>query len=190
METQRLRLPGVAGDWPIPTITRPKVILNNWDKLTGDYVFCCDADMLVEGEVGTEILGELVAVEHPGYVGHHCTTVPYDRNPKSATCIGMGAGERYYAGGFFGGARDSVLDLLFAMEAMIDTDAEHGIVPRWHDESALNAALAQSPPTVVLPPEYCFPDNSAWYEAEVWKQPYERRIVALDKTNEQRGERR
>jgi histo-blood group ABO system transferase len=189
METQKLRLPGIVGPWPMSTITRPKIILNNWEKITGDYVYCCDADMLIAGEVGTEILGELVAVEHPGYVGYHCTTVPYDRNPLSATCIGMGAGERYYAGGFFGGERDAVRDLLFAMESMIDEDAEKGIVPRWHDESALNAALAQSPPTVVLSPEYCYPETSGYYEQEVWKQPYERRIVALDKAASQRGDR-
>jgi histo-blood group ABO system transferase len=180
----------MEGEWPTATITRPKVILNDWNRIKGDYVYCIDADMLIEGEVGEEILGELVAVEHPGYVDHHCTTVPYEREPRSSTCLGMGAGERYYAGGFFGGARDSVCDLLMVMEAMIDEDAARGIIPRWHDESALNAALAQSPPTVVLSPSYCHPANSSWYEAAVWRQPYERKIVALDKTDAQRGERR
>ena len=34
-----------------------------------EYLFLIDADMLFEGDVGEEILGELVATLHPGYVG-------------------------------------------------------------------------------------------------------------------------
>lgn len=185
---QPLVLPGIPGPWPTATITRPKVILDNWNLVEGDHVYCIDADMRFDSHVGDEILGELVATQHPGYVGHDPNTLPYERDAHSACCIPIGSGERYYAGGFYGGSWGAVFDLLSSMEAMISLDLERVGSIRWNDESALNACLFEEPPTLILPPAYCCPDNDAHYRSW-WPEQYERKIVALDKTPEQRGER-
>lgn len=185
---QYLILPGVEGPWPTATITRPQVMLEHWHRVEGDYVFCIDADMRIERLVGGEVLGELVATEHPGYVGRHCTTVPYERNEISKCFVPMGQGDRYFAGGFYGGERDAVLDLIDAMSWRIETDLERIGRIRWNDESALNASLLETPPTVTLSPAYCHPDRDESYR-EWWPEDYPRVIVALDKDNETRGDR-
>ena len=74
------------------------------------------------------------------------------------------------------------------VDAIVQHDRGLGGWPKWHDESALNAVLANDPPAVTLDPAYCFPDDDAWYRS-FWREPYERRIVALDKTQAERGER-
>jgi histo-blood group ABO system transferase len=185
---QRIILPGIEGGWPTSTITRPKVMLNNWNQVKGDYVYCIDADMRFESHVGPEILGELVAVLHPGYFGQHKSAVPYERNPLSKCYVPMGGGDSYFAGGFYGGYRDDMLDLIDAMEWRISADLERLGRIRWNDESALNAALIETPPTTELTPAYCHPDNDAPYLAQ-WPFPFERKIVALDKDNATRGDR-
>lgn len=175
---------GKEGPWPLGTITRPSVMLNHWRTLEdSNYIFCIDADMRVEARVTDEILDEIVATQHPGYVGQHRTTVPYDRNKLSRAFVKMGDGDQYYAGGFYGGERDAVRDVLMQMEFI----CEPGLpTPRWHDESALNRCLIESPPTKVLSPAYCHPDNSTYYHESVWQEDYPRIIVALDKPEEQR----
>ncbi len=177
-------LPARVGPWPMSTITRPAAMLENWDAIEmigADYVYCIDADMLVVSALDESILGEIVATEHPGYVGHHRSTLPYDRNELSRAYVPMSEGDRYYAGGFFGGEREAVRDMVEQMAWIVE-----GPRPRWEDESALNRCLLDSPPTVVLSPAYVHPEDDSYYRREVWKEDYPRIITALDKPDSER----
>lgn len=177
-----LRLKGREG-WPAATLYRYHVLLENEDRLSAyDYIYLCDADMRFEATAGVEIYGEITATQHPGYV--HGVAPPYERRPESAAYVKRGT--TYYAGGFVGGERQAFLSLARAIAAQVDADDAKGIVATWHDESHLNAYLAEHPPSVTLSPSYCFPDDSSGYP---WLADTKRILVALDKTAEERGER-
>lgn len=170
--------------WPDATMYRWHHLLDVMPD--ADYVFMSDADMRFEAEVGPEILPTTgtTATRHPGYVGIAPNDLPYERRTASTCCVHAG-GRHYYCGGFVGGTRAAMVWLASKIVAKIDTDVERGIVPVWHDESALNRCLLSAPPMKVLSPAYCYPDNDAYYKT-IWSEPYERKLVALDKTDEQR----
>lgn len=181
-----LMLQGHSG-WPNATMYR-------WHHLRdampeADYVFMSDADMRFESHVGDEILPEvgIVATQHPGYVGITARDLPYERRMGSHCCIHAG-GQRYYCGGFVGGTREAMMGLAKKISAKIDLDQEIGLTPIWHDESALNRCLLSAPPMKVLSPAYCYPDDDKYYKS-IWPELYERKLVALDKTEGERGER-
>lgn len=182
-----IALPGREG-WPDATLYRYHVLLENSRMLDGfDYVYMIDADMRFEGPVGDEILGERVATRHPGYVNRSRSALPYEDRFKSAAWVGdySGFSYVYYAGGFVGGKTEWFLGLAGAVAHGIERDAKAGIVARWHDESHMNASMAAIPPTVVLSPSYCYPDDASSYKLD----GCERKIVALDKTPAERGTR-
>lgn len=179
MPLKMVQLEGMPG-WPAATLYRYHVILN-W-HCQCDYVFLCDADMRFEAPIGKEILGELVATQHPGYVERK--DFPYEDRPESTAFVA--SGDAYYAGGFVGGEREAFLDLAQKIVFAIDEDSENGILARWHDESHLNHVLADFPPTVTLSPSYCYPDDATGYP---WLKRYERKLVALDKSPAERNGR-
>lgn len=181
-------LEGVEG-WPIGTICRHSILLRHLPR--AKFVFLCDADMRFEGTVGPEILPMsygITAVQHPGFVHRLRAEFSYETSPNSMAYVAPGVGDTYYAGGFIGGERLAMRILSTEIESILMTDARHGIVPVYHDESALNAILARHPPEVTLSPAYVYPDNDQWYRT-VWREQYERRLVALDKTATERGNR-
>jgi hypothetical protein len=177
-------LPGTPG-WPAATLYRYHAILEaarrGW--LDADYVFLIDADMLFENPVGEEILAATVATVHPGYVGRSREELPYERRTFSTAAIALSEGETYFAGGFVGGERTAFLSLAAHIVEAIEEDTRRGITAVWHDESHLNRALIYFPPALALSPSYCYPDDASRY---IWPEPYERRIVALDKTPAER----
>lgn len=185
-------LPGVAG-WPDATMRRYHVIREHAADLglkrKYTHVFLCDADMRFESTVGPEILGRgLTATLHPGFVGADPASLPFEDNHKSHCYVSTARRERYFAGGFVGASAREFVKLANRISWRIDEDAARGITPRWHDESALNHCLVDTPPAVVLSPAYCHPDEDAWYKTW-WPEQYERKLVALDKTDAVRGER-
>ncbi len=182
-------LEGRSG-WPSATLYRYHAILEEkWDE---DYLFLCDADMRFEATVGEEILGELTATLHPGYMARDSGknskyslrpvfNLPFEHRPESQAQVVNG--EVYYCGGFVGGRRDTFLLLAEKIAAQIDSDAERGITARWHDESHLNRVLWKVPPAVTLSPSYCMPDDASGYP---WLDGLPRKLVALDKTTAER----
>lgn len=179
-----LLLPGRSG-WPDATMYRHHVL--NRHLPNSSYVFLSDADMRFEGRVGKEILpvSGISATLHPGYVNTWPAHLPYEKNPNSACFVPEGKGRNYYCGGFWGGTRQAVQNMTRVTSYAIDLDKTHGHTPLWHDESALNWALAYGPPEVVLSPSYCYPDNDSFYKT-IWPNQYERKLIALDKTSDQR----
>lgn len=189
LELQTLLLPTRKGRWPAATMFRHHVVLENWYAILGDYVFLVDADMLFVDTVGKEILSwDITAVQHPGYVMSPREQRPYERREFSDCYVPPHLGMLYYAGGFVGGTRDAYEELAREITARIDNDVERGVTPVWHDESALNAVLADRLPSRVLSPSYCFPEDPTWYYT-IWPERFEPKLVALDKPQKVREAR-
>jgi histo-blood group ABO system transferase len=183
-------LDGVEG-WPNGTLFRYNALFSQINPKDDDYVFLCDADMRFEGDVSSEILPKegLAATAHPGYVSSPPMLLPYERRMNSRAYVSPNEGGHYYAGGFIGGKASAMRALADWVMTNVWLDIGDGLIAKWHDESHLNRYLVNNPPEIKLNPSYCFPDNSSYYEKEVWKETYTRRLVALDKTREERGER-
>ncbi len=188
-QVEFIRLDGREG-WPDATMFRWHVCLENWMHLHRfDHLYLSDADMRFEGLVGANILAPLdgtVATVHPGYVGKPHWVLPYERREDSMCHVVSSEGDVYYAGGFAGGDRDGFRWLAERIKERIDADVSRGIVPAWHDESALNRVLALTPPDVTLSPSHCHPDKDLYYRESVWTEDYPRLLVALDKPEHER----
>lgn len=159
--------------WPFDTMMRMDMYARQKELLQQmDYLFACDADMLFVDTVGNEILGDLVATQHPGYVGQRGT---YETRNISTAYISPREGNMYFAGGFYGGKATHVLAMAEAITKNIKTDLEKNIVAVWHDESHLNRYFIDHKPTVILNPSYCYPES--------WNLPYPKKLLALDKNH-------
>lgn len=159
--------------WPYDTMMRCTMYLAHADELSKmDYLFACDADMRFVDIVGTEILSERVATQHPGFVGKRGT---YETNELSTACVRSGEGVHYFAGGFYGGSAQEFLKMTRTMVKNIYTDLEKKFIAVWHDESHLNRYFIDNPPTKILTPSYCYPES--------WHLPYHKRLLALDKNH-------
>ncbi len=160
--------------WPCPTLLRYHFFCQSYAQLEScDYLYYCDADMLFTAPVGPEVLGDLVATLHPGYYDRPAGALPYERRPDSAAFVPLAQGRRYYAGGFNGGRTACFMAMALELVDMINRDMQRNLVARWHDESYFNRFLVDHPPTVELPPAYCYPGRKTI--------PFERKLVALDK---------
>jgi len=188
-----IQLEGRPG-WPDATLYRYHVIREHWQehkmaRLT--HVFMSDADMVFEGYVGDEILGDwgITATEHPGYVGKARSELPYETRYPSKARVPDVWGERYYCGGFIGGEVHAFRQMCNRLRWRIDYDRDKlGMVATWHDESYLNAVLAVHEPEITLTPAYCYPDQDDWYRT-FWPMDYPRLLVAVDKPAHERGDR-
>ncbi len=168
--------------WPYDTLMRISMYdkySNKFEKM--DYLFACDADMLFENVVGDEILSDRVATQHPGYVGRRGT---YEGRRSSTAFVSHTEGTCYFAGGFNGGSRKEFLKLAQTLTKSIEVDLKKNIIAVWHDESHINRYFIDNPPTKILSPSYCYPDNDSHYR-RIWREPYTRRLVAIDKAHAQ-----
>lgn len=160
--------------WPYDTMMRPAVYAKNEMLFfSQDYLFACDADMLFVDTVGDEILGERVATLHPGFVGQRGS---YYRNPASLSYVRDDEGKYYFAGGFYGGTRQEMTRISKTLSSCIDQDLSHGVIAEWHDEAHWNRYCIDHPPTVILTPSYCYPEN--------WRLKYPKKLLALDKDHD------
>jgi len=162
--------------WPGPTLHRYRTFIASYDQWKDcDYAFYIDADMRFENPVGDEILGTgLTATIHPGFAGKPLNQLSYCRNPRSTAFVKPNEGQRYYCGGFQGGTTASYYAAMRMMAHNIAKDEENGVMAEWHDESHWNRHLIDHPPSVVLDPSYCSPEE--WNVAD-------RRLVALKKNH-------
>lgn len=164
--------------WPGPTLFRYNIFDLNKDKFSEmDYLFYCDADMLFVDSVGDEVLGELVATEHPGFFDKQRSYFSYETNSKSKAFVKPEEGKKYFAGGFNGGTKASYLKMAKVLSDRILEDKKNGIIAVWHDESHMNRYFIDNEPTVVLDPSYCYPES--------WEIPFSKKLLALDKNHEE-----
>lgn len=160
-------------EWPWMTLGRYKIFHENNDKLKNmDYLYYCDADMKFVGDVGNEILSDIVATQHPGYYGTRGTP---ETDPKSLACVYPYESMEYFAGGFNGGSSIEYLKMSEHISKNIDIDYSNGIIAVWHDESHLNRYLIDNKPTKILNPSYCY--------GESMNIPFEKKLIALDKNH-------
>jgi histo-blood group ABO system transferase len=160
--------------WPFMTLGRYDIFTKNHNHLTKmDYLFYCDVDMLFVSPVAGEIIGDLVVTQHPGYYGRRGTP---ETNPKSLACIRPYEQMQYFAGGFNGGSSVEFLKMSKRLSDNILHDMNNGIIAIWHDESHLNRYMVDNPPSIILNPSYCCPEN--WIDC-----PFGRKLLALDKNH-------
>ncbi len=161
--------------WPYDTLMRLSIYYDHRDAYQGfDYLYAIDADMLFVDTVGSEILGDLVGTQHPGYFNRRGT---YETDPRSTAYVAPHEGEYYFAGGFNGGSKDNFLHMASTITKRIHHDFNFfpNKIAIWHDESHINRYFIDYKPTVVLSPSYCYPGGLSI--------PYHRRLVALDKNH-------
>ncbi|XP_026181134.1 globoside alpha-1,3-N-acetylgalactosaminyltransferase 1-like isoform X2 [Mastacembelus armatus] len=123
-----------------------------------DYIFCLDVDSQFHGRWGTESLGGLVGVIHPGYYRDDRSRFPYERRPESRAYVAPGEGDFYYCGGAFGGTLEEVHLLTKTCHTNFIDDAKEGIEAAWQEESHLNRYMWINKPSKVLSPEYLWQD--------------------------------
>jgi histo-blood group ABO system transferase len=166
--------------WPWMTLGRYEIFNNAKEELSKmDYLFYTDVDMEFVGDVGSEILGDRVATQHPGYVGRRGTP---ETNPESTACIYDSESMTYFAGGFNGGTSSEYLKMCNELTNNINTDYSKGIIAIWHDESHINRYFINNKPTITLNPSYCYPENSNYPQySPIWNLP--RKLVSLEKNN-------
>lgn len=152
--------------WPYSTMKR------SWDywvyaesysgkKIMNYYThaFSIDADAYFASEIKPEdVLAESVGVQHCRYVN---LPGEFENNEKSACFIPHALAKHhciYYGGGFYGGSIEKFTKINEALSNILIQDEENGIIPRWHDESALNRYFYDHPPTLTLSPAYHWPE--------------------------------
>lgn len=154
--------------WPYDTLKRFHVYLANQELFKEmDYIFAIDADMIFVAEVGDEILGDLVATRHWGFVEKKGT---YCGNKKSAAYVSRKERKTYCCGAFYGGKREEVQKMLTTLVRNVNSDLKKNLIPKWHDESYLNRYFIDHPP-MILSPSYCFPEG--------WDLPFAPKLITL-----------
>lgn len=167
--------------WPIPTLKRYHYFMKEEEYISQfDYCFYLDVDMRIVGKVGDEILGDLVATQHPGFWFKNHNEFSYERRQKSTAYIPYDEGKMYYAGGFNGGKPEHFLKMSKTIVDNVEKDFENNLIAVWHDESHMNRYLLNNPPTVELTPSYCYPE-AVEHNPNGWNVPFEPKILALDK---------
>ncbi len=144
--------------FPYATLYRYKIFTAVEFKC--DYIYYLDVDMSINGVVGDEILGDLVAVRHPGYYNGGWGSKNVD--PRSMAFMPKENWKKYFAGGFQGGKSDVYYSAMQMMSNFIDTDEQNGVMAEWHDESHWNAFLNSIEDHVgitELSPSYCMPES-------------------------------
>jgi histo-blood group ABO system transferase len=167
--------------WPGMTLKRYEIFWNNREALKDmDYLYYCDVDMLFLDHMGTEIIGDLVGTNHPGFWNAPRQVFSYDTNPASKAYIAPNEGTVYYAGGFNGGKRDSYLEMARTISENVKDDLSRNYIAVWHDESHMNRYFIDHPPTITLTPSHCFPEAS-------WAQnlPFKKILFALNKNHKE-----
>lgn len=174
--------------WPNSSSCRYRRVLEELERIPGEWIFLVDADMRFEAPVGEEILGpSLTVTSHPGYPAlSDPATWPYERRPESSAYVAPGEeAPQYFPGAFVGGRRAAFVELAESVSAMIARDAAAGVDALWYDESYLNRYLASSPPARplrVLDGSYCYWD---YWGPEPGPRGELRRLVHLDKTTDE-----
>ena len=177
--------------WPFDSLGRHFLYLNHIDWFASvDFVLSIDSDALVVGTLDESMLGERVACLNAWYFGLQRHEYTYETRrthanmPVSRAYIDKSEGRCYFAGGVFGGSVRGFRDILAqaVQLAQNDLNARPPRVAIWHDESYLNRVFIDVPPTVVLAPNFMYPEPpvDAWLyvqapsAAAAWSTPPDR----------------
>lgn len=170
--------------FPFASMDRYKYFTKNADKLSKEqYLFFSDVDALfVDNVIKSDIIGNLVGTRHCGYIDKPGT---FEDNPQSCLYLGLDQYKYYFAGGFNGGSSSEYLRMANWCYEMIEKDLANGIIPRWHDESALNSFFAYNIPDKILTPSFHYPrSNIEAYKRGWLPDVYYPKLLLLDKDHE------
>lgn len=169
--------------FPYPTLYRFEFFSRYIDLIKGDQLIYMDVDSVVKLPIGTEVLTERTVVQHCGFVDK---VGSFEENEKSYCYVSPEERINYYGGGFYSLCREEFIKLMLECKLMIENDVSNGIIPVWHDESALNKYMAKNKPTRILSPSYHWPENRPYiYNLWGFKERYECKILLIDKDGEE-----
>ena len=162
--------------WPCNTLLRFGSINTHRKQFANmHFLFALDVDVYLEDMVDTEILENLVGTLHVHYYLSSRASYTYDNNPLSTAYIHKSEGEYYFAGGFFGGCRNAIIQMAETIVRNVKKDLkEYHYIALWHDESHLNRYFIDNLPTKILSPEYL---STPYHKFQ------RRRIVQIEKGN-------
>lgn len=121
-----------------------------------DYVYLMRPQMLIEMPVREEVLGDTVAVQHPGFFEKSREKFTYERRHQSTAYVAPHKGLTYVTAAWWGGKTPSFLAALERMVEMERMDQRIGIKAVWAEESYWNRHCVDHPPTNLLPPSYAW----------------------------------
>ena len=181
----------------IPSYGFPEATLKRFAIMTslpreryGDYLFYIDADMSVVDTIPNDIFAppelenvliDIIVVQHPGFFNKQPNN-SWEHRVESNCYVKPQHRTRYVAGGINGGKRDKWYDAMLTMRKWIDADLENGIIPKWHDETALNAwvSINAIDSIIYLDPSYCMPEPES--KRIAWGiNNFKPKILALEK---------
>ncbi len=143
-------------DSPITPMRRYGILRGHKEAFASvDFLYCMDVDLRVVSRVGEEILGDLVAVVHPGLHDAPRRKFTYEKRRESAACVADREGSIFFTGGFQGGRTGVFLEAIRVVAERVERDRAREVSAVWEDESHWNRYLIDAPPTCVLPPVYC-----------------------------------
>lgn len=118
-----------------------------------DYLFYSDIDMKIVDFIDESILGNIIAVRHPGFdkVGGGS----WETNELSTAYVFPENRIAYYAGGFSGGQCERYYRAMKEMKRNIDEDDRNGVMAIYHDESHFNKYLSELREFKELSSSYC-----------------------------------
>jgi hypothetical protein len=164
--------------FPYPTLYRFHFFLDAIESIKNDQLVYIDADTLIKNPIGTEILTPRTTTQHCGFLNRKGT---FETRTNSSCYINPNDSKNYYGGGFYSFSREEFIEMSKFCKEVIDRDAINGIVPIWHDESALNKYMTLVEPTRVLSPSYHYPVNKDIIKT--WERNFECKILLLDKNH-------
>jgi hypothetical protein len=152
-----------SSPWPGSGLVRFAWLREHAAAFAGfDYLFLLEAEVMVTGPVGREVLGDgLTAVLHAGFHDLARERFSYERREESAACVRAWEGERYFTGAVQGGRTADYLVAVARMAAAVAADERNGVTAVWQAESHWNRCLVDTPPSVVLSPSYGRPEFQA-----------------------------
>jgi len=118
-----------------------------------EYLYFFDADTNIVNDFNeTWFIGDLVGGEHFANDNRMKDVKDYDRNPKSTSYIPYDTPlpQIYYLGAFFGGRKDTIIDIC---KILIHAQRQNEMIshePVWNDESYLNHYFHNNPPQLTV----------------------------------------
>ena len=176
-----IKIPIPHKSFPFASMDRFKHFTENANLFKNEnYLYYVDVDCRFVNYIDfSEISGNLVAVRHCGYYNGGGT---YEDNVNSCMYQDPSKYKYYYGGGFSGGAKEKYLELSKWCYEHIETDVNNNIIPRFHDETALNRYLLDIEPDRILSPSFHYPESNIQYYKTKWNgENFIQKILLLDK---------
>ena len=147
--------------WPGPTLVRYHLLLRHAPLFADyDYIFLTDVDTCFQRTVSTQLLSDLTVIHQHRLTGLERNLLPYERRQHSSAYVPWDEGGHYFSGSFLGGKVSTFLPLAKKVVDLVAADSRHHFSAVWHDESYLNRALIDAPPSVLLPESFLGPRDA------------------------------